>query len=98
MLYLLKILYLILISSILVNMESSEVCKESPMGNSGFPSWGSTTPEFGAKPIISQDFCRKLHENERKRRESLNPPMVTDLSKDYVLVSSANSFHRDRVN
>ena len=38
------------------------------------------TSEFGVKNIIWQDFCQKLHENERnwteRRRASLAPPWI----------------------
>ena len=31
----------------------------------GFPRPGRSNPEFGTKPVIWQDFCPKLNENER---------------------------------
>ena len=31
---------------------------------------GAPTPKLGQKPIIWQDFCRKLHENERNRTQA----------------------------
>ena len=37
------------------------------MTDLGFPD-GGTTLEFGQKPIIWQDFCHRLRENERNRR------------------------------
>ena len=36
---------------------------------SGFPRQGATTPAFGVKSIILQNFCRKLYENERNYTE-----------------------------
>ena len=36
-----------------------------PSGRSRIPQTGAPTAEFGAKSIVWQDFCRKLHENER---------------------------------
>ena len=51
-------------------------------GESRISQTGAPTPQFGAKPIIWHDLCRKLHENERNgpERASLaippDPPMA----------------------
>ena len=50
------------------------------MKDSGFRRWGwGATPWFGVTPIIWQDFCQRLHENERnwteRRRVFLVPPL-----------------------
>ena len=42
----------------------------------GFPRRGASTPEFGPKPIIWQDFCQNLHENERHWTKGRHIPGV----------------------
>ena len=43
--------------------------KEKAVADPGFRRRGAPTPEFGVKPTIWQDFCRKLHGNERNWTE-----------------------------
>ena len=54
-----------------------------------FPYGGTPTPGFVTKPIIWKDFCRKLHENEKKLDgvggraslvPSLDPPMTLNIN------------------
>ena len=41
----------------------------STVADQGFPKRGRQPLYLGQKPIIWQDFCRKLHENERNWTE-----------------------------
>ena len=40
-------------------------CFHKPVADPGFPRRGTPTLSLWRKPLIWQDFCQKLHENER---------------------------------
>ena len=44
--------------------------RRDAVADPGFPRWGGQPLSLDRKPIIWQNFCRKLHENERNWTES----------------------------
>ena len=67
-----------------MSLSNKQLCKAtgSSLSNRGYISVadpGFLNPDFGAKTIILQEFCRKLHENERNRTEGGGPANAQDV-------------------